>query len=58
MWIPSWSRVEMSGERLGRFELGDDPGEALGQGVVDLAGQALPLLDDARLPGLGHELGV
>ena len=32
---------------LGRFELSDDPGEALRQGVVDLAGQALPLLDVA-----------
>lgn len=25
---------------------------------MDLAGQALPLLDDARLPGLGHQPGV
>ena len=43
---------------VGRLELGDDPGQALRDGVVDLARHALPLVEDARLAGLGQQLGV
>ena len=39
---------------LGRLELGDDPGQAVGDRVVDLAGHPLPLVEHARLAGLGH----
>jgi hypothetical protein len=46
----------------GRLDLGDDPGEALGQGVVDLAGHALALVQGPGRPRLGQqprlELGV
>ena len=42
--------------RVSRLELGDDPGEALGERVVDLPGHPLPLVDHARLPGLGQQL--
>ncbi len=44
------------GGLLGRLELGDDPGQPLGQGVVDLPGHPLPLVEDAGLPGLGQQL--
>ena len=43
---------------VGRLELGDDAGQALGDGVVDLGGQAPAFVGDARLPGLDEELGV
>ena len=43
---------------LGRLELGDDADQALGDGVVDLARHALPLVEHARLAGLGQQLGV
>ena len=46
------------GRLVGRLELGDDPGQALGDRVVDLAGHPLPLVEDARLAGLGEQLGV
>ncbi len=42
----------------GRLELGDDAGEALGDGVVDLGRHPLALLQHAGLPGLGQQLGV
>jgi hypothetical protein len=42
----------------GGLQLGDDAGEALRQRVVDLAGDALPLVEDAGLTGLGEQLGV
>jgi hypothetical protein len=35
---------------LGRLQEHDDAGEALGQGVVDLAGEPLPLPQGPRLP--------
>ena len=41
-----------------RLELGDDPDQALGDGVVDLARHALPLVEHARLAGLGQQLRV
>lgn len=43
---------------LRRLELGDDPGEALGQGVVDLAGQSLAFVLRPGLAGLGDQLRV
>ena len=43
---------------VGRLELGDDPGQALGERVVDLAGHPLPLVEHAGLAGLGQQLGV
>ena len=43
---------------VGRLELGHDPDQALGDGVVDLAGHPGPLVEDARLAGLREELGV
>jgi hypothetical protein len=43
---------------VGRLELGDDPGQALGHGVVDLAGHPLPFVGHAGLPGLGQQLLV
>ena len=43
---------------LGRLELGDDPGQALRQRVVDLPGHPLPLVTRARLPGLGDQLSL
>ncbi len=42
----------------GRLQLGDDPGEALRQGVVDLARHPLPLVHDPGLPRLGEQLLV
>ncbi len=44
------------GGLFGRLELGDDPGQALGQGVVDLPGHPLPLVLDPGLAGLGQQL--
>ena len=52
------------GPRRGRrcvrddLELGDDAGQALGDGVVDLGGQPPPLVGDPGLPCLDEELGV
>ncbi len=43
---------------VGRLELGDDPGQALGDRVVDLARHPLPLVEHARLARLGQQLGV
>ena len=43
---------------VGRLELGDDPGQPLGDRVVDLAGHPLSFIEHARLAGLGQELGV
>ena len=43
---------------VGGLELGDDPGEALREGVVDLAGHPLPLVEHPGLAGLGEQLGV
>ena len=43
---------------VGRLELGDDPDEALGDRVVDLARHPGALVEDARLAGLGQQLGV
>ena len=43
---------------VGGLELGDDPGQALGDRVVDLARHPLPLVEDARLARLGQQLGV
>ena len=43
---------------LGRLELGDDAGQPLGEGVVDLPGHPLPLVEDAGLAGLGEQLRV
>ena len=40
------------------LELRDDPGQALGDRVVDLARHPLPLVEDARLSCLGEQLGV
>lgn len=40
------------------LELGDDPGQALGDGVVDLGGQPPAFVGDARFPRLEEELGV
>ena len=42
----------------GRLELRDDPGQALGDRVVDLPGQPLPLLAHSRVAGLDDELVV
>ena len=42
---------------FGGLELGDDPGQALGQGVVDLAGQALAFVEHAGLAGLRRPAG-
>jgi hypothetical protein len=42
-------------DRIRRFEVHDDAGEALGQGVVDLVREALALADEARPPGLLDE---
>ena len=54
----SWA-VAGSGVALGDdLELGDDAGQALGDGVVDLGGQPAPLVGDARFPCLDEELGV
>ena len=44
------------GGLFGRLELGDDAGQTLGQGVVDLPGHPLPLVQHAGLPGLGQQL--
>ena len=41
-----------------RLELGDDPDQALGDRVVDLAGHPRPLVEDAGLARLGEQLGV
>ena len=46
------------GRVLGGLELGDDPGQALREGVVDLAGHPLPLVVHAGLARLGDELVV
>ena len=43
---------------LGGLELGDDPGQALGERVVDLPGHPLPFVPRAGLPGLGKQLGL
>ena len=43
---------------VGRLELGHDPGQALGDGVVDLARHPRPLVEDARLAGLGQQLAL
>jgi hypothetical protein len=43
---------------LGRLELGDDPGQALRERVVDLPRHPLPLVPRARLPSLGEQLGL
>ena len=43
---------------VGRLELGDDPGQPLGDRVVDLAGHPLSFVEHARLAGLGQQLGV
>jgi len=43
---------------LGGFQLSDDAGQALRQGVVDLPRHPLPFLQHARLPGLDEQLGV
>jgi len=43
---------------LGGLELRDDAGEPLRQGVMDLAGHPLALVEHARLPGLGEQPGV
>ena len=42
---------------LGGLELGDDPGQALRERVVDLAGHPLPLVEHAGLAGLGQRAG-
>ncbi len=42
----------------GRLELGDDAGQALGDGVVDLGGHPLAFLQHAGLPCLRQQLGV
>jgi hypothetical protein len=42
----------------GRLQLGDDPGQSLGQGVVDFAGHPLPLVQHTGLPGLRQQLYV
>ena len=42
----------------GRLQLGDDPGQPLRDGVVDLARHALPLVHDAGLACLRQQLGV
>ena len=41
---------------LGRLQLGDDPGQALGDRVVDLARHPRPLVEHAGLAGLRDEL--
>ena len=41
---------------LGGLELGDDAGQALGEGVVDLPRHALALVEHARLAGLDEQL--
>ena len=54
-------RCRSSGRSLawpGRLELGDDPGQALRDGVVDLARHPLPLVQDAGLARLRQQLGV
>ena len=43
---------------LGGLELEGDRGQPLGQRVVDLAGQPVPLLGHAQLAGAGVQLGV
>jgi hypothetical protein len=43
---------------LRRLDLRDDPGQALGEGVVDLPRHALALVEHPRLPRLGQQLGV
>jgi len=48
----------LAGGLLGGLELGDDPGQALGQRVVDLPGHPLPFVARARLPSLGQQLGL
>lgn len=40
------------------LELGDDPGQALRDGVVDLGGKTPALVGDPGLAGLDEELGV
>ena len=50
---PSWPRAVTGDEfqlRVGGLDQHQDAREALRQGVVDLAGQALPFGHDARLP--------
>lgn len=49
--------VPLAGE-VGRLQLGDDPGQALGEDVVDLPRQPLPFLSDPGLARLGDKLGV
>ena len=46
------------GRLLGRLELRDDPSQAVGDGVVDLAGHARPLVEHAGLSSLGDELAL
>ena len=45
-------RGRVVGRVLGRLQLGDDAGQALRQGVVDLPGHPGPLVQDAGLAGL------
>lgn len=40
------------------LELGDDPGQALREGVMDLGGQPAPLVGHPGLPCLEQQLGV
>ena len=54
--------VPAGGHRIaavgGGLQLGDDAGQALREGVVDLGGQPAALVGDARFPRLDEELGV
>ncbi len=43
---------------LCRMYLGDDPSQALGEGVMDLPCHALPLVEHSGLTCLGQQLGV
>jgi hypothetical protein len=57
-WAGRRSQTSRRQLGLGRLELEDDADEALGQGVVDVAGQALALGQPATVALGGHQLAA